>query len=132
VKLATGRTLGDWQRDATVPLLSAGAWSGVFLTPDRQRLYERIDRRFLTMMDQGALEEARQIRQLALPANRGIMKAHGMPHLIRHLDGQMTLADAISLGQQDTRNYSRRQGVWARRFMTEWRHVDPDQPMPEC
>jgi tRNA dimethylallyltransferase len=54
------------------------------------------------------------------------MKAHGMPHLIRHLDGQMTLADAISLGQQDTRNYSRRQGVWARRFMTEWRQAGPE------
>ncbi|MCA3565372.1 MAG: tRNA (adenosine(37)-N6)-dimethylallyltransferase MiaA [Methylocystis sp.] len=126
VKLATGRTLGDWQRDATVPLLSAGAWAGVILTPDRQRLYGRIDRRFLAMMDQGALDEARQMRQLALPANRGIMKAHGMPHLIRHLDGQMTLADAISLGQQDTRNYSRRQGVWARRFMTEWRQAGPE------
>jgi tRNA dimethylallyltransferase len=131
VKRATGRALGEWQRDATGPLLSAGAWSGVFLTPDRQTLYERIDRRFLMMMDQGALEEARQIRRLALPANRGIMKAHGMPHLIHHIDGLISLEEAIAMGQQDTRNYARRQSVWARRFMTEWRHVDPDQPMPE-
>jgi len=131
VKRATGRTLGEWQRDATIPLLSAGSWAGVFLTPDRQTLYDRIDRRFLAMMEQGALEEARLIRSLALPANRGIMKAHGMPHLIRHLDGGMTLEEAIAMGQQDTRNYARRQGVWARRFMTEWRHVDPDQPLSE-
>jgi tRNA dimethylallyltransferase len=121
VKLATGRTLGDWQREATAPVLGEGSWSGAFLDPDRAALYARIDRRFHAMMAQGALDEARHILSLGLPANRGVMKAHGMPHLIRHLKGEMTLEEAIRLGQQDTRNYARRQGVWARRFMREWR-----------
>jgi tRNA dimethylallyltransferase len=121
VKLATGRTLGDWQRETTAPVLGEGRWSGVFLNPDRAALYARIDTRFHSMMAQGALDEARHILSLGLPANRGVMKAHGMPHLIRHLKGEATLEEAIRLGQQDTRNYARRQGVWARRFMREWR-----------
>jgi tRNA dimethylallyltransferase len=125
VKLATGRTLGDWQREATAPVLGKGSWSGVFLDPDRAALYARIDQRFHAMMGQGALDEARHILSLGLPANRGVMKAHGMPHLIRHLKDEATLEEAIRLGQQDTRNYARRQGVWARRFMREWRWVRP-------
>ncbi len=121
VKLATGRTLGDWQREATAPVLANGSWAGLCLDPDRAELYARIDQRFRRMMGEGALDEARHIASLNLPANRGVMKAHGMPHLIRHLTGEITLDEAIRLGQQDTRNYARRQGTWARRFMTGWR-----------
>jgi tRNA dimethylallyltransferase len=123
VKLATGRTLGDWQRDTTKPVLAADRWAGVCLAPDRATLYARINQRFHVMMGQGALDEAGHIRSLDLPPNRGVMKAHGMPHLIRHLDGAMTLEEAITLGQQDTRNYARRQGTWARRFMADWRQL---------
>jgi tRNA dimethylallyltransferase len=125
VKLATGRTLGDWQRDTTASVLAAGRWAGICLAPDRATLYTRIDRRFHVMMGNGALDEARHINSLALPANRGAMKAHGMPHLIRYIAGDMTLEQAITLGQQDTRNYARRQGTWARKFMGSWRQVGP-------
>jgi tRNA dimethylallyltransferase len=125
VKLATGRTLGEWQRDTTAPVLNKDRWSGVCLDPERAALYARIDQRFHLMIGQGALEEARHIRSLKLPHNRGVMKAHGMPHLIRHLDGAMTLEEAIRLGQQDTRNYARRQGTWARKFMGGWRILNP-------
>jgi tRNA dimethylallyltransferase len=123
VKLATGRTLGEWQRDTTAPVLDNNRWSGVCLAPDRTTLYARIDQRFHLMIGQGALDEARHIRSLDLPHNRGVMKAHGMPHLIRHLNGETALDDAIRLGQQDTRNYARRQGTWARKFMSHWRQI---------
>ncbi len=77
------------------------------------------------MMASGALEEAARIRDLGLPANRGVMKAHGMPHLIAHLDGSLSLEEAIRLGQRDTRNYAKRQFTWARRFMADWRWAAP-------
>jgi tRNA dimethylallyltransferase len=41
VKLATGKTLGDWQREATAPLLPPASWHGLFLAPDRLSLYQR-------------------------------------------------------------------------------------------
>jgi tRNA A37 N6-isopentenylltransferase MiaA len=53
---------------------------------------------------------------LGLPANRGIMKAHGMPHLLRHLKGELCRDDAIALGQRDTRNYAKRQLTWLSRY----------------
>ena len=58
---------------------------------ERDALYARIDARFDAMLAAGALEEvaalaARQLDPL-LPA----MKAHGVPALIRHLKGEITL-----------------------------------------
>ena len=128
VKLATGRTLGDWQREATMPVLTAGRWKGLFLNRDRAWLYERINLRFETMLRYGALDEARAIAALALPPNRGVMKAHGLPHLLAYLRGEMALDEAIRLGQQDTRNYAKRQFTWARRYMGGWRWVDSVEP----
>jgi tRNA dimethylallyltransferase len=120
VLLATGRSLRDWQRAAGPALLAAGAWRGVFLDAEPATLHARIDRRFTEMVAAGALDEARAVRALDLPVNRGIMKAHGMPHLLRHLDGEISLAEAVRLGQLDTRKYARRQRIWARRYMREW------------
>jgi tRNA dimethylallyltransferase len=121
VWLATGRSIKDWQADGAPPLLAEGRWRGFFLAVERPTLYARIDARFHAMMDAGALDEVRALARLGLPANRGIMKAHGAPHLIRHLAGGMTREDAIAKGQQDTRNYARRQMVWARARMADWR-----------
>jgi tRNA dimethylallyltransferase len=121
VWLATGRSMTDWRAEAQPPLLAAGCWRGVFLNADRPALYARIDRRFHTMIAAGALEEVRAVMALDLPANRGVMKAHGMPHLVRHLMGEMGLDEAVAKGQQDTRNYAKRQAIWARRYMADWR-----------
>jgi tRNA dimethylallyltransferase len=124
VWLATGRGIGVWREAKATPLLPEGTWSGVFLSPDREALYRRIDTRFHAMIEAGALDEAREIATLALPANRGVMKAHGMPHLIAHLAGTITLDEAIALGQRDTRNYAKRQMTWARKFMARWRWLN--------
>jgi tRNA dimethylallyltransferase len=122
--LTTGRSMKTWLADAPPPVLAPGRWRGVFLSPERATLYGRIDSRFHAMIAAGALDEVRAVKALALPANRGIMKAHGMPHLVRHLDGELTLDDAIALGQRDTRNYAKRQATWARRFMADWRWLE--------
>lgn len=121
VKLATGRTLLDWQQQApSRPALAGLRWRGLFLAPPPEVIYARIDRRFHAMVAAGALAEVAALRARNLPANRGIMKAHGMPHLVAHLDGALTLEEAVSRSQQDTRHYARRQRTWARRFMADW------------
>ncbi len=43
---ATGRSLADWHREGLPPLLEQGAFSAVFLNPERDELYVRIDARF--------------------------------------------------------------------------------------
>ena len=97
----------------------------MFLAPERDAVYGRINTRFVSMLDRGALDEARFVMGLNLPANRGVMKAHGMPHLLAYLRGEMNRDEAVRLGQQDTRNYAKRQFTWARRFMADWQWVKP-------
>ena len=110
---ATGTALSDWQAMARDPGHSL-AFSLVGLMPDRAELYERIDRRFETMLERGALEEAARFDSLnlspALPAN----KALGLTELRCHLKGECDLAEAVRLAQQASRNYAKRQMTWFR------------------
>jgi tRNA dimethylallyltransferase len=124
---ATGRSLTSWHRDGLPPLLPQGEFSAVFLSPDRDQLYARIDARFVGMLKQGALGEvaalaARQLDPL-LPA----MKAHGVPALIRHLAGEISLEEAAMIGRADTRHYAKRQFTWFRHQLPEFEWVTPEE-----
>ncbi len=123
---ATGRSLTDWHRDGLPPLLPPGQFRALFLAPERETLYARIDTRFDAMLAAGALDEvaalaARQLDPL-LPA----MKAHGVPALIRHLRGDITLDAAAAIGRADTRHYAKRQFTWFRHQLPEFEWVRPD------
>jgi tRNA dimethylallyltransferase len=123
---ATGRPLPDWHRDGLPPLLPPGKFSALFLEPEREQLYARIDARFGAMLAAGALEEvaalaARQLDPL-LPA----MKAHGVPALIRHLRGGITLEEATEIGRADTRHSAQRQFTWFRHQLPEFEWVAPE------
>jgi tRNA dimethylallyltransferase len=124
---ATGRSLTDWHREGLPPLLPSAAFSALFLAPDRDRLYARIDARFDAMLKAGALEEvaALSVRHLdpLLPA----MKAHGVPALIRHLGGEITLAEAAATGRANTRQYAKRQFTWFRHQLPEFQWVKPEE-----
>src|SRR6202022_5131577 len=43
---ATGRSLTDWHRDGLPPLLPEGQFSALFLAPERDQLYARIDAQY--------------------------------------------------------------------------------------
>jgi tRNA dimethylallyltransferase len=123
---ATGRPLPDWHRDGLPPLLPPGEFHALFLAPERDQLYARIDARFDAMLDAGALDEvatlaARQLDPL-LPA----MKAHGVPALIRHLKGEISRTEAAEIGRADTRHYAKRQFTWFRHQLPEFAWVAPE------
>jgi tRNA dimethylallyltransferase len=54
------------------------------------------------------------------------MKAHGVPALIRHLQGEITLEQAAAIGRADTRHYAKRQFTWFRHQLPEFEWVRPD------
>jgi tRNA dimethylallyltransferase len=122
---ATGRALPDWHRDGLPPLLPSGAFSAVFLEPDREQLYARIDARFAAMLKQGALEEVARLAARQLDPMLPAMKAHGVPALIRHIRGEITLEEAAVIGRADTRHYAKRQFTWFRHQLPEFEWVKP-------
>jgi tRNA dimethylallyltransferase len=123
---ATGRSLADWHRDGLPPLLPRGSFSALFLEPDRDQLYARIDARFDAMLAAGALEEVARLAARQLDPLLPAMKAHGVPALIRHLRGEITLDEAAAIGRGDTRHYAKRQFTWFRHQLPEFEWVRPE------
>jgi tRNA dimethylallyltransferase len=124
---ATGRSLTDWHREGLPPLLPPGRFSALFLETDRDQLYARIDARFDAMLGAGALEEVAALATRNLDPLLPAMKAHGVPALIRHLKGEITLAEAAVIGRADTRHYAKRQFTWFRHQLSEFEWVKPEQ-----
>ncbi|MFZ0459288.1 MAG: tRNA (adenosine(37)-N6)-dimethylallyltransferase MiaA [Rhodoplanes sp.] len=124
---ATGRPLADWQRDGMRPLLASEQVVKLFLAPDRAALYARIDARFERMLAAGALDEVRALAQRSLDPLLPAMKVHGVPWLIRHLRGEISLAEAADKAKQDTRHYAKRQFTWFRHQLADWPQVAPEQ-----
>jgi len=126
VILATGRSLSDWHREGLPPLIDPAHAVKVFLTCERKELVARIAQRFAHMLSAGALEEVRALSQRNLDPTLPAMKAHGVPWLIRHFNGEITLEEAAEGGIMDTRRYAKRQVTWFRNLMPDWRMLGPD------
>jgi tRNA dimethylallyltransferase len=124
---ATGRSLTDWHRDGLPPLLPPGQFSALFLAPERDQLYARIDARYDTMLAAGALEEVAALAARHLDPLLPAMKAHGVPALIRHLKGEITRDEAAVIGRADTRHYAKRQFTWFRHQLPEFEWVKPGE-----
>ncbi|WP_027529578.1 tRNA (adenosine(37)-N6)-dimethylallyltransferase MiaA [Bradyrhizobium sp. WSM3983] len=122
---ATGRSLLDWHHEGQPPLLPKDSFRAVFLAPERDELYGRIDARFDAMLDAGALTEVEQLAARNLDPLLPAMKAHGVPALIRHLRGELSLEEAATIGRADTRHYAKRQFTWFRHQLPEFEWVRP-------
>src|SRR5215475_3090971 len=123
---ATGRSLPDWHREGLPPMLPQGEYVALFLAPEREQLYARIDARFDAMLKAGALDEVAALAARRLDPLLPAMKAHGVPALMAHLNGDISLAEAAEIGRADTRHYAKRQFTWFRHQLPEFEWVRPE------
>ncbi|QGY02120.1 tRNA (adenosine(37)-N6)-dimethylallyltransferase MiaA [Methylobacterium mesophilicum SR1.6/6] len=124
---ATGRPIASFFGDPVPGPLAGWKLQKIFLAPDRAVLRARIDARFRAMIAEGALDEVARLRSRKLDPMLPVMRAHGVPGLIAHLDGAISLEEAIMRGQADTRAYAKRQFTWFRHQMGEgWWWMDPE------
>jgi tRNA dimethylallyltransferase len=122
---ATGRSITAWRHEGLPPLLDAARTAKIFLAADRGVLYRRIDARFDAMLSAGALDEVARLAARRLDPLLPAMKAHGVPWLIRHLEGDMPLAAAADEAKKDTRHYAKRQFTWFRHQLGDWPQAHP-------
>jgi tRNA dimethylallyltransferase len=125
VVLATGRSLTEWHADNTPAGVDLAGAARVFLMPNRDELAQRIDARFDAMMAAGALVEVRALAARNLDPSLPAMKAHGVPWLIRHLKGDITMTEAVEQAKRDTRRYTKRQATWFRSQLPQFEWVEP-------
>jgi tRNA dimethylallyltransferase len=84
------------------------------LDPDRQALYERINRRAQQMFDTGLIEETKTL--LGKYGNAaGPLASLGYKQAGQFIRGELTLQQALQAAQQAHRNYAKRQMTWFRR-----------------
>lgn len=116
----TGVSLADWQEAGPdEPRLPGSAIKYVLSLP-RELLRARIEERFRTMIADGALAEVAALRDAGFDRELPAMKAQGVRALLRHLEGDITLDQAIALAQASTRQYAKRQMTWLRHQMEDW------------
>lgn len=125
VKKSTGRTLDFWKQKVTDNNLKKKLkYYYAIINPERDKLYKKIDSRFLKMIENGALEEVKLFKKKKVSSNHPIFKMIGLKYLINYLDNNISLNEAIFFSQRDTRRYAKRQITWfknqplnANRFM---------------
>lgn len=117
VLLETGKSISYWQTQKSAPVFPSEMFSLFFNLPDREKVYSKCNARFVEMLDKGALDEARIVKEMNIPPSNTAMKAHGLRELIAYLDGNMSLEEAIDISQRNTRHYVKRQFTWFRHQM---------------
>ena len=109
----TGKTLKEWH-GLSPNALPETAIETHMLLPARDDLYAACDKRFLTMLDHGALAEAENFLKRGLDPALPAMKTIGLRELGAYLKKETTLDEAIAKARQATRNYAKRQMTWFR------------------
>ena len=85
------------------------------LTDDRQKLYDRIDRRVDKMMQNGLVDEVRRLREIGCRRDMVSMQGLGYKEILDFLDGKISLEEAVYRIKRDTRHFAKRQLTWFRR-----------------
>ena len=92
---------------------------------DREKLYERINKRVDIMLQKGLLEEAKTTYENR--NNKGAFQAIGHKELYGYFEGEHSLEEAAELLKQQTRRYAKRQLTWFRKNESIiWLYPDGD------
>ncbi len=85
------------------------------LNDDREKLYERIEKRIDEMLENGLVEEVQRLR--AMGCHRGMVSMQGLGYkeILAYLEGEMSLEEATAILKRDTRHFAKRQLTWFRR-----------------
>ncbi len=122
----TGRPISSWQSQwKSPPQGLSDRPRYLCLDLPRPELYDRINARVRSMIDAGLIDEARALRKLERPLSREASHAVGYQEMFRHLDGELTLEEAVGLIQTRSRNLAKRQLTWFRQ-LPECRPVRED------
>ena len=112
--MLTGKTLSQLRRESITEESEYKSCIIGIGFKDRDILYDRINRRVDIMLEQGLLEECRQVYDNCRLETA--CQAIGYKELIPYFEGKKGLDECISLIKQETRHYAKRQLTWFRRM----------------
>lgn len=82
---------------------------------DRDRLYDRINRRVDEMMEAGWVQEVEALLEKGVNKEVQAFQAIGYPEILKMIEGELSREEALEKIKQNTRRYAKRQMTWYRR-----------------
>ncbi len=123
---ATGKSIMEFQKASGPMIVDPDRAEKFVVLPERPVLHDRINRRFETMMESGAVEEVKALLALNLAPDATAMKAIGVSQIADMLAGGMSEAEVIEKSAAATRQYAKRQMTWFRNQMgPDWARIQP-------
>ncbi|GAB3482663.1 tRNA (adenosine(37)-N6)-dimethylallyltransferase MiaA [Marinomonas epiphytica] len=111
----TGKTMTQWWAEQAQQALPFNMVNMAVMPQERKVLHERIELRFMQMMEQGFLQEVEALYQRGdLTIEMPSMRCVGYRQLWQYLEGADSLDDAIFKGVVATRQLAKRQLTWLR------------------
>lgn len=106
-----GKSIVEMQRDHNFQ--SRGyRYHKIGLKIEREKLYERIEKRMNAMMSCGFLEEVEILLASGYHEDLKSMQSLGYRHLVNYLAGRCSLDEALDTMCRDTKKYAKRQETW--------------------
>ncbi len=97
------------------------------LRRDREDQSRRTNERVRWMMADGLVEEVQALLAEPRPLGTAARQALGYAEILQHLEGKLTLDQAVEMIKINTRRFAKAQRTWFKRFtQTEWVDVGPD------
>ncbi|AGI38918.1 tRNA dimethylallyltransferase [Thermoclostridium stercorarium subsp. thermolacticum DSM 2910] len=84
------------------------------LSMDRERLYDRINRRVDKMIQKGLVDEVRRLLKMGYKPGSTALQGLGYKEIIRFLNNELPFEEAIRILKRDTRHFAKRQLTWFR------------------
>lgn len=126
-----GNKVKDFSKDLTPTQDYSAVLIG--LTRNREELYDRINRRVDTLIENGLLEEVRNLLAKGLTEADISMKGIGYKEIIAYYHGQYSLEEAIDLVKKNTRHYAKRQLTWFKRYRDmKWFNISEYDSDADC
>jgi tRNA dimethylallyltransferase len=104
----TGKPFSHW-RTKEPPAFD---WLAIGLRPSREELYSRIDARVDSMIAAGFVDEVRRLREMGYGRDLPAMSGIGYGEMCAHLDGEITLQEAVARTKIGTHRLARHQNAW--------------------
>jgi tRNA dimethylallyltransferase len=121
----TGKPISELQRQWSAP--APDDWFVIGLRRLKEVESRRINLRVKRMMEQGLLEEVKSLLAEPKPLSKQARVAIGYAEMIEHLEGKLSLEDAVEKIKINTRKLAKAQRTWFKTFLnTHWLDITPD------
>ena len=87
----------------------------IVLNREREHLYERINKRVDIMMDNGLIDEVKNLLKMGYTKDMISMQGIGYKEVLMYLENSISLEEATEMIKQGSRNYAKRQLTWFRK-----------------